>query len=594
MKTPVTERRSTDTSVGDEQLAMVLLHTRVGTGVATLFAVLMAVYAHGAMPLRLVQGWVALKVVVALVRVALAGVYARRNGAGRPWRRLTYGMLAVDGLVWGVAGWALMAEAEPLAALVAASLAGVSCVATFGLQVSLAATAAYVVTILLPTAAGLIGRGDEFGSFGGVGVLMLLGLQLVTARNAQRRFAAAVTLRLQAEALAGEKDAALRLAQRQAAVKTQFLANISHELRTPLHGILGLARLLHVELRDAALARRVELIETSGTHLLRLINDLLDVSRIETGHFAIRREPFDLGAQVLAVADVYAVRAADKGLAFRISNRIEPDAWVMGDAARLRQVLHNLLGNAIKFTRRGRIELQVSRGQAADALRFEVRDSGGGIPQAQLAQIFQPFNQGDSGADAAASGAGLGLTIAREIAQAMGGDISVSSEPGVGSTFVFSARLPMVERPAPAADVRAAPAPAPLPAHHVLVADDDDVNALIVGAYLEQLGIASERVVNGKDAVGHALRETERPEAILMDCRMPVMDGLAATREIRAQEATLGLARVPIFALTATAADFERDQCIAAGMDGFLSKPFTLAELAQVLGMRTSATEAAE
>ena len=573
---------------GDEPLSMVLLHTRVATLVATGFAVLMAVYAHGAIASRFVVGWVAVKIMVAAVRIVLAEFYTRRNGRPVAWRHITHAMLAVDGLVWGVAGFALMTQAEPVAALIAASLAGVSCVATFGLQLSLVATAAYVAPILVPTAAGLLGRGDEFGRFGGIGLLMLLGLQLVTARSAQRRFRAGIALRLQAEALAGEKDAALRLAQRQAAVKTQFLANISHELRTPLHGILGLARLLHVELREAGQARRVELIETSGTHLLRLINDLLDVSRIETGHFTIRREPFDLGAQVLAVADVYAVRAADKGLGFRIANRVQADAWVMGDAARLRQVLHNLLGNAIKFTRHGRIELQVSRGDAPDALRFEVRDTGGGIPDAQLAQIFQPFNQGEANGDASASGAGLGLTIALEIAQAMGGDIRVQSEPGVGSTFVFTAQLPAVERPAPATIADAPALPMTMPARHVLVADDDDVNALIVGAYLDQLGIAYERVGNGKDAVGHALRETERPEAILMDCRMPVMDGLAATREIRAQEATLGLPRMPIVALTATAADFERDQCIAAGMDGFLAKPFTMAELAQALGMHAA------
>ncbi len=574
---------------GDEQLSMVLLHTRVATLVATAFAVMMAVYAHGTIAPAVVHAWVALKVAVAALRFALGEFYIRRDGRAVPWCSLTYALLAIDGAIWGAAGFVLMQEAEPLAALVAASLAGVACVATFGLQLSLIATASYVVPIMAPTALGLLGRGDGFGSFGGIGLLMLLALALVTARAAQARFLAGLALRRRAEALADEKDAALRLAQRQALVKTQFLANISHELRTPLHGILGLARLLHVELRNATLARHVELIEGSGTHLLRLINDLLDVSRIETGNFAIRQEPFDLGAQVLAVADVYVVRAADKGLVFRTFNRIEPDSWVMGDAARLRQVLHNLLGNAIKFTQRGRIEMEVGRGDAADEFRFEVRDSGGGIAKEQLEKVFEPFHRADG--DTPTSGVGLGLTIAQEIAQAMNGTITVTSEPGVGSTFTFVARLPAVAPPPTGPEQARAhrEPPTPPPVRYVLVAEDDDVNALIVGAYLDQMGIAHERVANGKDAVSHALRETERPEAVLMDCRMPVMDGLEATREIRIQEATLGLPRVRIVALTATAADHGRDECIAAGMDDFLSKPFTPSELAQAL--RTQAPD---
>ncbi len=568
----------------DEQLSMVLLHTRVATLVATAFAVMMAFYVHGTLAPEIVERWITVKAAVAALRVALGEFYARRDGCRLPWHRLTYTLLAIDGAVWGAAGFALMQQAEPLAALVAASLAGVACVATFGLQLSLIATACYVVPIMAPTALGLLGRGDEFGSFGGIGLLMLLALTLVTARAAQARFLAGLALRRRAEALAAEKDDALRLAERQAAVKTQFLANISHELRTPLHGILGLARLLHVELRNATHARRVELIESSGTHLLRLINDLLDVSRVESGHFAIRQEPFDLATQALAVADVYAVRAADKGLAFRTVNRIGPGCWVMGDAARVRQVLHNLLGNAIKFTQRGGIEMEIGRGDTADEFRIEVRDSGRGIAPAQLDKIFEPFHLAEG--DAPASGAGLGLTIALEIARAMGGTIAVSSEPGAGSTFAFTARLPAVARPPADRDQarECRELPALPPVRQVLVAEDDDVNALIVGAYLDQMGIAHERVDNGKDAVSHALRETERPEAVLMDCRMPVMDGLEATREIRVQEATLGLPRLRIVALTATAADYGRDECFAAGMDGFLSKPFTPGELAQALG----------
>jgi signal transduction histidine kinase/CheY-like chemotaxis protein len=568
--------------VANEQLRMVLVHTRVGTVAATVFALLAAAWLHGSVPASIVQAWVVAKVLVAAARIGLAQLYKRRGSpGGRFWRRLTYAFLALDGAVWGVAGLRLASESEPLTALVMSALACITCVATFGLQVRSAATAAYVAPILLLSALGLALRGDQFGLFGAVGLVLLLLLQLITSQGAQQRLAGGVLLRLQAQALADEKQAALQLAQHQSAVKSQFLAKISHELRTPLHGILGLARLVHLDQRDPAVARRVELIEASGTHLLALINDLLDISRIEAGQFATRSERFELAAQCEQLADVAAVRAQDKGLYLDLRLALPRPCWVTGDAARFRQVLHNLLGNAIKFTQRGGIEVHVARDAGdPELLRVEVTDTGDGIAEADLPHIFQAFHQSERGAAQPTEGAGLGLTIAREIAQSMGGDIAATSRLGAGSSFVFTARLPN----APAA-VDAAPAVAPemrRPAR-VLVAEDDEVNALIVGAFLDALGVAHERVVDGKQAVGHALRETDRPELVLMDWRMPVMDGVQATREIRTQEQALSLPRVPIVALTAMSSAEERRQCLAAGMDDVLAKPFTREQLAAVL-----------
>ncbi len=225
---------------------------------------------------------------------------------------------------------------------------------------------------------------------------------------------------------------------------------------------------------------------------------------------------------------------------------------------------------------------------------MSVQDSGIGIAAADLARIFDAFEQSDAGAAGASEGAGLGLTIAREIAREMGGDIRAQSRLGEGSTFVFDARLPAAQSQAQTqtqvqelANPGAPAAPAvnavvPLP-RRVLVAEDDEVNALIVGAYLEQLGIAAERVANGHEAVRRALREADRPDLVLMDCRMPEMDGLDATREIRLQERALGLPRLPVVALTATATDSERALCQAAGMDDFVAKPFTMDELTRAL-----------
>lgn len=565
---------------------MVLSHTRGGTLVATAFALLLAVYLHGLVPTPLLGAWLAAKVLVAVARVVAAGLHAKRGHPGGPaWRRWTYALLALDGLVWGIAGWRLVAEPAQLAALVAAALACVTCVATFGLQIRLVATAAYVAPILLPTALGLLARGDDFGVIGGLGLVMLFGLQLLTARGAERRLSAGIALRLQAQALVQEKEAALQQAHRQRAAKAQFLANISHELRTPLHGILGLARLLHLEARDPGVAHRVELIESSGTHLLGLINDLLDASRIETGRFAVRDGRFELVSQTAGVADIFALRARDKGLAFSFASRVPRPCWVQGDAARFRQVLHNLMGNAIKFTQRGGIHVELAAGPGADTMRVEVTDTGAGIAAADLAHVFDAVHQADGAASQPTAGAGLGLTIAREIAQAMGGDIEARSTLGAGSSFVFSARLPVLTADAPPEttdhdDDQATP---PIGLRRVLVAEDDEVNALIIAAYLAQLGIEHERVGDGRQAVGRALRETERPDLVLMDWRMPELDGLAATSEIRRQERTLGLPRVPIIALTATTTDEDRQLCQAAGMDDFLAKPFTRAQLAQVL-----------
>lgn len=572
-----------------EQMRMVLLHTRMGTLAATAFALMLAGYLHGkldsATARQALLVWVIVKLVVAGARIALAQAYVRRGDASpqrQRWQWAMLALLAVDGLVWGVAGWRMTAEPVPVAALVVAAIDGISCVATFGLQVRLAATAAYVLPMLLPVALGLAQRADDIAPFTALGQLLLAALLLATARATSQRLTGGVLLRIRADELVAEKDAALRLAHEQSAERRRFLAKVSHELRTPLHGMLGLARLLHLEARDPTLSHRLELIESSGTQLLALINDLLEVSRIDAGRFALQVAPFDLAALLDQQAELFALRVADKGLRLELQLGLPRPCWVQGDAARLRQVLNNLLGNALKFTRRGCITLQAAPGAQPDRVRLAVSDTGEGIGAAELARIFQPFHQAGANRPAARTtdGVGLGLTIAREIAIAMGSDIQVRSTPGQGSTFSFEAVLP-------AADAAADAAPPASPQRRlpglVLVAEDDEVNVLIVGAYLDSLGVRYERVSDGKQAVSRALRETDRPELVLMDCRMPVMDGLAATADIRRQERTLGLARLPIVALTATSTEADRQACLAVGMDQIIAKPFTSAQLAEAL-----------
>jgi two-component system, sensor histidine kinase len=581
--------------VCNEQLKMVLGHTRLGTLVATAFAIFLALQLRGsALPAWLVDGWLVVKVGVAAARIYLSVRYDRLGRpAGPHWSRLTDSWLLADGVVWGVGGFTMMSAPIPLTSLVGSAIVGVSCIATFGLQFSKRSTAAYVVPMILLTALGLFLRGDEFGSIAGTGLLMLLGLLLATAIASEKRLIDGLMLRLHAQALTLEKDEALKLALRQSAVKTQFISNVSHELRTPLHGILGVSRLLHLEATDPGVARRVELIESSGTHLLGLINDLLDISRIEAGQFAMRSERFELGAVVQNLADLYTVRAAEKGLDFILTLQLEPPCWVTGDPARVRQVLHNLLGNAVKFTQQGAITLTLMRDAESGRLSAEVQDTGPGIETSELAHVFEAFHQVGSAAARPFEGTGLGLTIARDIAQAMGGDISMRSTVGVGTCALFTAVLPNAASPQgtahPAAPEQLSSAGCPC---RVLIAEDDDVNAVIATAYLEHIGVKAERVKDGRQAVRHALRDVDRPDLVLMDCRMPTMDGMAATREIRTQERSLGLPRVPVIALTATTSDINRQLCLNAGMDDFMSKPYTKQQLEQVLGRWLSQREA--
>jgi signal transduction histidine kinase/CheY-like chemotaxis protein len=574
-------------AVGDEQLNMVLGHTRLGTLVATAFAVFMALQLRdNPVSAWLVDAWLVAKLAVAVARIYISLRYDKlgRPGGAR-WSRITDGWLLADGIVWGIAGMLLMSSPIPLASLVGAIMACVSCVATFGLQFSKRSTAAYVMPMLLMSALGLFLRGDEFGSIGGTGLMLLLGLLLATAMASEKRLVDGLILRLHAQSLTVAKDEALKLALRQSAVKTQFISNVSHELRTPLHGILGVTRLLHLEAQDGTVARRLELIESSGTHLLGLINDLLDISRIEAGQFAMRSERFELGAVVQNLADLYTVRAVDKGLEFTLNIQLDSPCWVTGDPARVRQVLHNLLGNAVKFTHKGSITLTLMRDADSGRLCAEVQDTGPGIDASDLVHVFEAFRQVGGASSRPFEGTGLGLTIARDVARAMGGDISIRSTVGVGTCALFTALLPSA---APLETVAVSPqcpdTPAAAGLCRVLIAEDDEVNAVIATAYLEHMGVTVERVKDGRQAVRHALRDIDRPDLVLMDCRMPTMDGMAATREIRTQERSLGLLRVPVIALTATTSDINRQLCLNAGMDGFLSKPYTKEELGQVLG----------
>lgn len=585
--------------VANEQLSMLWTHAEVGTLAATAFATILAFHLRGSVEVWLIQIWFATKILVAAPRVVLAQVF-RRHGfpKGRAWRLVTNSLLALDGAVWGIAGMWLAGSNIDTASLMIASFCCVACVATFGLQVSKVATTAYVVPIVVPMAVGMLLRADASGIFAAIGLGIFLVLLLMTANRSDSKLSEVFLLRTHAARISAKLEQALELAQRQSAVKSQFLGTVSHELRTPIHGMLGVARLVHVESGDALVKKRMELVEGSGTHLLGLVTDLLDISRIESGQMRIQRIPFDLCAEVERVADIYAVRAAEKGLVFTFENHLTGSCWMVGDPVRTRQVLHNLLGNAMKFTNQGWVNLMVKTGMRPGQVHFEVRDTGVGISDDDQKVVFHAFRQVGSRAESRREGTGLGLTIAHEIAQLLGGDITLKSKPGFGSIFDFSAQFEPATDPSShhrKADERTGGSVES--GARILLVEDNDVNALIAGSMLANQGHQVERVADGAEAVRRALREIDRPDLVLMDCFMPLMDGFEATRSIRAQESAMGLPRVPIIALSAIIDEENGRQSIDAGMDDALGKPFSDDELRRImrpwLALRASEREGA-
>ncbi len=381
---------------------------------------------------------------------------------------------------------------------------------------------------------------------------------------------------------ATERQLARAKAEAEAAneAKSQFLANMSHEIRTPLNAVLGLNDMLLLGPLDDVQRRHAELIRSSGQLLLALINDILDLSRIEAGGMEIRAEPFEPGRLAEEVRGILAERAVAQGLSLVVEDAVPPGTTLLGDAVRLRQVLFNLVGNALKFTEEGGVVIRLALAAAGDdpaavVLRLEVQDSGIGIPPAMLPRLFERFTQADNSASRRHGGSGLGLAITREVVTRLGGQITVQSAPGAGSTF--SVTLPLRRAPADTAPApRGEPAPPDGPqALHVLVAEDNAVNQILIQAMLVHLGHQPTLVAHGREAVARAAEGGF--DLVLMDMQMPELDGVEATRRIRRLEGAAG--GVPIVAMTANARPQDRQACLDAGMDDYVSKPIDLGEL---------------
>jgi len=498
------------------------------------------------------------------------------------------GNAALAGLMWGVAAFGIYAhlDGEAATAFVVFACGSISIAAFF---MSLAGHS--FLWLALPLLGSVIVATFIGPTVQGTVLALMIAIYGATLMRVAREFTVMATRAvhhgLEVDAANAELQQAKNAADAASLAKSQFLATMSHEIRTPMNGVMGSLELLRHSTLDADQRRLVRTAMGSGQSLMGIVNDVLDHAKIEAGKLVLVAAPFSLHALVSAVEALFRGNAQAKHLVLASVVDAGAEDWLIGDAQRLKQVLLNLVGNAIKFTEHGDVVLR-ARTEAIDALRvgvvFEVEDSGLGIAAEALPGLFQPFHQVGANAGRRRGGTGLGLAISQRIVEAMGGHIEVRSQAGRGSRFSFRVELerdPATEH-APMVDsmVGRLEGDAPL-AGTVLVVEDNEVNRMVAHSMLVSLGLEVLEAGDGRQALEQIARYPV--DLVLMDCEMPVMDGYEATREIRRREAELALPRVPVLALTANAFDEDAAKSKAAGMDAHMAKPYSREQLKVLL-----------
>ncbi|MEL7893974.1 hybrid sensor histidine kinase/response regulator [Vreelandella neptunia] len=396
-----------------------------------------------------------------------------------------------------------------------------------------------------------------------------------------REMRESTAIRRNQEKLGRQLEVTAKQAQAANQAKSDFLAMVSHEIRTPLNGVIGMSELLRESASPAQVEDYANTIHDSANQLLAMINEILDFSKIEAGHLTLETSPTELKPLVDSVVVLFAPRAKMKGLALKVNVDALVPAWVLVDAGRLRQILLNLIANAIKFTDQGEVSIQVS--STVEHLLFEISDTGCGLSEEQQQRLFEPFQQADESVARRFGGTGLGLAICKRLSEAMQGHLGVKSRLGQGSTFWCE--LPLIT----ADPITTSLPPAPkrdFTGTKLLLVEDNAVNRKVAMGLLARLGCDIIWAESGHDAL--AMAQTQQVHLIFMDIQLPDMDGLTVTRRLREQGGWL--ASVPIVAMTAGGAEDDRKRCLAAGMDDYITKPLSLSALSNVLALQLFAT----
>jgi two-component system, sensor histidine kinase len=567
-------KRDLDLLVLKEQVELVYSRSFISNFVMIPFGLLVVWALYDVRPHAILWGWYGAKLVSTLARFALAVRY-RRTGRDRPQisLRLLQWALALDGLLLGLIGLLPPMGNEALSALAFATVLAGASMAYIVLLPHFVTTLCYAIPLVVPTAVFNLVQGGTVHVYCGIGGIVFLALFASFGRRAAAHTRDMLRIRFQMDELVEQREWALALAEDHSAAKSRFLATMSHEMRTPLNGMLGLLQVLLRRERPEDERAQLALMNRSGEHLVALINEVLDFARIEAGRLELQDQPFDFGQVLQDVVSLMAAKLAGRGLRLEANIDLPPPRWVRGDAARVRQVLHNLIGNACKFTDRGWVHVRALRSQGR--LRVEVEDTGIGIPADEMPRLFTAFHQGDGSFARRHAGTGLGLAISRQLARAMSGEVRCERTGAGGSLFSFEAALAPCEVPAAAPDLLP-PGEQGLAAR-ILVVEDNPINAYVVKIMLEELGASVELAQDGAAGVEAAHRRA--PDLILMDCQMPLMDGFEATRLIRAAERRSGARRLPIIAFTANALEEDRRRCLDAGMDDHMAKPVRMEAL---------------